>query len=51
MRADVARARVTGPAEQLARLRAAEEDLAEAGRIAELELVEGEDTAVEVDLA
>ncbi len=41
MRADVERATVTGPAEQIARVREAAGDLAAAGRVADLALVEG----------
>jgi valyl-tRNA synthetase len=41
MRADVERATVTGPAEQIARVREAAGDLAAAGRVADLALLEG----------
>jgi valyl-tRNA synthetase len=41
MRADVERATVTGPAEQIARVREAAGDLAAAGRVADLVLVDG----------
>jgi valyl-tRNA synthetase len=52
MRAEVARAVVTGPADALARVALAEADLRAAGRIATLDLVPGGDAlAVEVELA
>jgi len=47
MRADISSATVTAPAEQAARLRQAAADLAAAGRIADLQVVEG-GTAVDV---
>jgi valyl-tRNA synthetase len=52
MRADVERATVTAPAEQIARVREAAGDLAAAGRVADLVLVEGPaPLAVDVVLA
>jgi valyl-tRNA synthetase len=51
MRAEVASAVISGPAEALARARAAEPDLRESGRIAELTYVDGPELAVAVTLA
>ncbi|MGH8932659.1 MAG: valine--tRNA ligase [Egibacteraceae bacterium] len=51
MRAPVARLRVAGPSDRLDALRAAASDLKHAGRVAELELDEASDFAVEVLLA
>ena len=52
MRADVTTATITGPAEQLARIRGAADDLKAAGRIADLAFVDGDGPiAVEVVLA
>jgi valyl-tRNA synthetase len=51
LRTDVVRATITDTPERLAALRAAESDLREAGRLAELVLLEGEGLGIDVELA
>jgi hypothetical protein len=51
MRHDVARATVVDTPERLALLRSVARDVCDAGRIADLDLVEGAELAVKVELA